>query len=351
MCYQRLGMKFLKEDTSFLDEIDVICWDECDSVFDFATSAFVKARKSDFARPGVSNAEVLAAIQEFSSRKEYMPLILLGAWEKLIEENRILCIGLSASPERAYMYYKSLVSASYQGKLEMGYRMSNDIYFCNVLEHVRQLLPEPNKGYWCFSPFIGPNQRLVEAAQAQGFNAIELHSPNNVDKPMTAEQMRVYNMIVTTGMVPPEYNFVVVNKTLARGITIIDSRFSHVIIDSINQSDRIQAARQTFNYQRHLKVLAPSIPDEYLRRWLTVEECRKLAEYMNVQELESSHTSRTMTWNKLKDYLPTLGYKVEKKRKSIDGKQQQCYYIDGEWHDVEIVDNDFLQLVQAKGAE
>ena len=351
MCYQRLGMKFLKEDISFLDEIDVICWDECDSIFDFATAAFVKARKNDFAKKSNSNAEVLAAIQEFSTRKEYMPLVLLGAWEKLIEENRILCIGLSASPERAYMYYKSLVSASYQGKLEMGYRMANDVYFCNVMEHVRQLLPEPNKGYWCFSPFIEPNQRLVAAARARGFNAIELHSPNNTDKPMDEEQMRVYNMVAATGIIPPEYDFVVVNRALARGITIVDPRFTHVIIDSVNQVDRIQAARQTFQYQRHLKVLAPQIPEEYLKRWLTLEECRTLAEYMNVQELDSANSNRIMTWNKLKDYLPSLGYTVEKKRKSIHNKQQQCYYIDGEWHDVEIVDNEFLQLVQAKEAE
>lgn len=86
-----------------------------------------------------------------------MPLILLGTWERIIEDGRILCIGLSASPDRAYMYYKSLVSASYQGKLEMGYRMANDIYFCNVIEHVKKLTPEGNKGYWCFSPFIEPN--------------------------------------------------------------------------------------------------------------------------------------------------------------------------------------------------
>jgi hypothetical protein len=34
--------------------------------------------------------------------------------------------------------------------------------------------------------------------------------------------MRVYNMIVATGMVPAEYDFVIVNKALARGITIVD---------------------------------------------------------------------------------------------------------------------------------
>jgi hypothetical protein len=39
---------------------------------------------------------------------------------------------------------------------------------------------------------------------------------------MTEEQMRVYNMIVATGMVPLEYDFVVVNKALARGININD---------------------------------------------------------------------------------------------------------------------------------
>ena len=350
MCYQRLGQKIIKEDTSFLDEIDVICWDECDSIFDFATQAFVKARKTDFARKEVSNAEVLSVIQEFSTKKEYMPLILLGAWEKLVEDGRILCIGLSASPQRAYQYYKSLISASYQGKLEVGYRLATDIYFCNVLEHVNQLRPERGKGYWCFSPLIEPNQRLVEAACARGFKAIELHSPNNLDKPMSSEQMRVYNMIVATGIVPPEYDFVIVNRALARGITIVDQRFNHLIVDSINQTDRIQAARQTFQYQRHLKVFAPQIPEEYLNRWIPVDDCRELAEYLAVPELDkqNKNTCRTMTWNRLKEYLPALGYSVEQKRKRVNNKLQMCYFITGEWHDVEVVDNDFLQLVAAR---
>lgn len=349
MCYQKLGTEFIKERTGWLAQIDVICWDECDSVFDFATQAFMKARKTDFARKSISNMEVLAAIQQYSTKKEYMPLIILGEWEKLIEDGRVMCIGLSASPERAYTYYKSLVSASYQGKLEVTYRMANDIYFTNVIEHVNELEPELNKGYWCFSPFIKPNKRLVEAASARGFHAIELHSPNNLDEPMTAEQMRVYNSIVTTGMVPLEYDFVIVNKALARGITIQDQRFNHVIIDSVNKVDRIQAARQVFNYQRHLKVFAPEIPQEFLNTWLTLERCRELADYMSVPELDKTNhnTSRNMTWNKLKEYLPAIGYSVQQKRKRMSGKLAQCYYITGEWQDVEIEDNSFLALVAA----
>ena len=349
MCYQKLGEQCRKGDLNFLKEIDVICWDECDSIFDFATESFVEARKTDFARKDVSNAEVLAVIQQFSTKKEYSSLILLGEWEKIIEEGRIMCIGLSASPERAYQYYKSLVSASYQGKLEAGYRMASDIYFCDVIEHVNQLTPEPGKGYWCYSPLIESNRKLVEAANARGFNAIELHSLNNLDKPMSSEQKRVYNIIVTTGMIPLEYDFVIVNKALARGITITDKRFNHVIIDSVNKEERIQAARQTFEYQRHLKVFAPAIPKEYMNCWLSLDQCRELAAYMSVPELEKN-SSRIMTWNKLKEYLPTLGYNVEQKRKRLNKEKGavQAYYITGGWRDVEIEDINFLTLVAAK---
>jgi len=44
-------------------------------------------------------------------------------------------------------------------------------------------------------------------------------------------------------MVPPEYDFVVVNKALARGININDKRFDTVIVNSFDAADRIQAAR------------------------------------------------------------------------------------------------------------
>lgn len=345
MCYQKLGQYVIQGHLDFLENIDVICWDECDSIFDFAAQAFAKARRTDFARKDASNAEILSIIQQYSSKKDYMPLILLGAWEKIINQGRVLGIGLSASPERARAYYQSLISASNQGKLEAGYRMAADIYFTNVLDHVKELLPEPGHGYWCYSPFIEPNKGIVAAARNQGFKAIEIHSPNNTDKPMDEEQMRVYNTIVTTGMVPMEYDFIVVNKALARGINIVDRRFDTVIIDSFDAADRIQAARQTFEYQRHLKVFASPIPEEYLNKWLTIPECRQLAEEMAVPSF--SKGSAKMTWNALKDCLPSIGYSVEQKKRSYNGKQQQMCYITGEWHDVEMKDNQFLALVEA----
>ena len=195
---------------------------------------------------------------------------------------------------------------------------------------------------------------IVNAANNRGFKAIELHSLNNVDEPMTPEQLRVSEMVVTTGYVPEEYDFVVVTRAFERGININDPRFNHLIVNSYYQEDRIQAARQTFPYQRHVKVIAAPIPEKYCNRWLTLEECRELAEELAVpdfREVASMHNnSRILSWNKLKDVLSSFGYTVEKQRKRLNGAEsRQCYRITGEWHDQELVsDNSFMELVVAK---
>lgn len=349
MCYQALGARAVKNELDFLKNIDVICWDECDSIFDFAAAAFDQARKTDFARKEMSNAEVLAIIQRYSTKKKYMPLVLLGAWERIILDNKIMCIGLSATPERAKVYYNSLVTASNQGKLEAGYRIAADIYFYDLIEHIKRLEPIPGRGYWCYSRYIETDRGAVAAAKERGFNAIELHSPANKEKPMTEEQMRVYNCIITTGMVPLEYDFVVVNAALQRGINIRDKRFDTIIIDSYERSEREQAARQTFEYTRHLKVFMQEVPREYLERWLTVPECRELAAYMRVPDIKNQ--GHFMTWNCLKQNLSYIGYEVRSGKRRIEGKPQQCYYITGQWHDIETEDGAFFQLVEAKNGE
>lgn len=358
MCYQTLGMQVIKNQTDYLENIDVICWDECDSIFDFAATAFARARKVDFARKESSNQEILSLIQQHSTQQVYMPLILLGFWEQIIVGNRILCIGLSATPERARLYYESITSNSYKGKIETSYRATEDIYFKNIIDHIKQLTPLPGMGYWCYSRSIEYNRAIVQAANNQGFHAIEIHSMQNANQPMTDEQKRVVNCIETLHIVPYEYDFVVVTRAYERGINIVDPRFRHLIVDSFLQTDRIQAARQTFPYQRHIKVLCDKVPDEYMNRWLTLAECRDLAEVMAVPDIDIraaatkvSRQARIMTWNKLQELLVNLGYSIEKKRKRLPGNPNavNCYMITGEWHDVEIaVENDFMQLVAAK---
>lgn len=348
MCYQALGMRAMRGELDFLDEIDCICWDECDSIFDFAAQAFAKARKTDFAREDTTNEEILAIIQKYSSKKEYMPLILLGEWERIVNCGRIMCIGLSATPERARLYYQSLVSSVNTGKLQVSYRQAADIYFTDLRAHILQLTPVPGRGYWCFSPWIQENKATVELANSLGFNAIELHSRSNEDEPMTVEQKRVASIVETTGLVPIEYNFVVVNKAFERGFNIRDQRFNQIIVNTLNAEEREQCARMIFPYTRAMRIAVGEVPNTFLDRWLLVEECRELARQMNVRE---EGQGRAMSWNKLKGFLVQSGYKIEEQRKRIDGKRQQCYYITGEWKPAAKEDANFLALAAAKNGD
>ena len=348
MCYQKLGNLFIKNKTSFLKEIDCICWDECDSIFDFAATAFAKAKSTDFAREDCTPEEILSVIQKYSSKKEYMPLIFLGEWEKIINEARIMCIGLSATPERAKIYYSTLTSSANEGKLQSIYKLGGDIYFYNLKEHLKKLHPEPNKGYWCYSPWIVENKNIVQFANQLGFNAIELHSLNNEEFPMNEEQRRVANIIITTGMVPIDYDFVIVNRAFERGFNIRDTRFNQLIVNSTNFVAREQSARMTHPYQRALKVSFPAIPEEYMNKLLDLKTCRELANELRIPVNDINNRGKIMTWNALKDYLKDYGYNYEVKKKKTAGKLQTYYIITGSWKEKENESEDFMALVKAK---
>lgn len=353
MCYQSLMARMVRQELDFLEELDVICWDECDSIFDFAAAAFAQARRTDFARKEVSNEEVLTVIQKFSSKKAYAPLVMLGKWEQIVGEGRIMCIGLSGTPERTRAYYSSLISSANTGKLQVMLRTMADIYFQDLRAQILQLKPIEGRGYWCYSPWIEENKSIVQLANSLGFNAIELHSSNNADKPMTDEQKRVSNIIVTTGMVPREYDFIVVNKAYERGYNIRDPRFTTLIVNSVDKVEREQAGRMTHGHSRMLRTFAPPIPASYLDRWLTFDECRELAEKMNISDRSFQNSNRVMSWNQLQSYLPACGYKVTQGKKVFErGKRAKtAYFITGEWHDAEIENGNFLALAAAKNSQ
>lgn len=234
-----------------------------------------------------------------------------------------------------------------------------DTFFTDIEKVIKTLSPEKNTGIWCYTSRIHCAQNIVKQAEDRGFKAIELHSRNNANYPLNKEQKRVLDTLLHTGMIPEEYNFVVSNDTLFRGFSLRDQRFTKLIVNSLNTVAQEQAGRMTFPHSRLLKTYAGAIDEKYLNRWLTLEECRDLAEEMAVQNIEknkkyhfsSAKKFELMTWNRLKDFLPEIGYEVEKNRKVLEknGKQQIVYRITGEWQPFIPTDEDFLAMLEEKG--
>ena len=102
------------------------------------------------------------------------------------------------------------------------------------------------------------------------------------------------------------------------------------------------------------------MPEEYKDRWLTTDECRALAEQLAIPDInlgekkgKSVAGGRLMSWNRLQQILPSMGYTIEKKRRRVVGNNATiCYRITGDWHDVELVaDGDFMTLAAAKNEQ
>lgn len=206
-----------------------------------------------------------------------------------------------------------------------------DKRFHNLEDYISKLHPEPNKGYWCYSPLIAENKSIVQLANQLGFNAIELHSLNNEEFPMDDEQRRVANIIITTGMVPIDYDFVIVTNAFEKGIKVQDARFNQLIINSIGIVAREQSYGLTCPYQRALKVPFPPIPEKYMNKLLDLKACRELANELRVRVRDITNSGKIMTWNALKECLKDHGYNYELKKKKTEGKLQTYYIITGNW--------------------
>lgn len=209
--------------------------------------------------------------------------------------------------------------------------IGEDKYFHNLEDYISKLRPEPKKGYWCYSPLIAENKNIVQLANQLGFNAIELHSANNEDFPMDDEQIRVANIIITTGMVPIDYDFVVVTNAFEKGIKVQDTRFNQLIINSIGLVACELSYGLTCPYQRALKVPFPPIPEKYMNKLLDLKACRELANELRIRVRDINNSGKFMTWNAIKDCLKDYGYNYEMKRKEIGGKRKTCYIITGSW--------------------
>lgn len=209
--------------------------------------------------------------------------------------------------------------------------IGEDKHFNNLEDYVSKLRPESNKGYWCYSLLIAENKNIVQLANQLGFNAIELHSLNNEEFPMNEEQRRVANIIITTGMVPIDYDFVIVTNAFEKGINVQDTRFNQLIINSTGLIAHELSYGLTCPYQRALKVSFPPIPEKYMNKLLDLKACRELANELKVRDKNITNSGKIMTWNAIKDYLKDYGYNYEMKRKEIGGKRKTCYIITGSW--------------------
>jgi len=249
MCYQTFAALLRNEGTQWLDDIDLIVWDEFDDIKGYYENE-VKAIKKVL--PEFSREKLVALIQE--GRPTSVINFVYQIKTLILDPGRIRLLAVTATPEFAANYFRDYVNYVLTGHLENKYDALEVIFIDNVIDALKSgvLRPEPGRRYWCYTRYINDGLRIEVNASAVNFKTLMLWSSENKyhkDK-YTEEKRRVTEYIKTENAVPEPYDFIITTGVLGRGVDIYDTSIQDWICDSDEYEDVVQSMRARFNPAR-----------------------------------------------------------------------------------------------------
>lgn len=249
MCYQTFAALLRNEGTEWLEDIDLIVWDEFDDFRPYYEKEVNSLKK---VLPNFSREKLIALLQE--GKTNSVVNFIYQMKTVVLEPARIRLIAMSATPEFAAAYFSEYLNYILTGKLENYYDAKQTLYIDNIIEAIKSgiIKPEPNKRFWCYTKYINEALRVEVVAKSATFNVISLWSKDNPDhrQEYTEEKARVSKIIQDDHLVPQPYNFVITTGVLGRGVDIFDTSVQDWICNSKDYEEIVQFYRARFNAER-----------------------------------------------------------------------------------------------------
>ena len=229
MCYQTFAALLRHEGTDWLEDIDLIVWDEFDDIKKYYEKEIVQLKK---ALPDFSRERLVALLQE--GKTTSVVNFVYQIQTVILEPARIRLLALSATPENAALYFRDYINYILQGQLEEKFAALHTIYIESIIQAIKTGLIQPGKKYWCFTPYVHSAFRLEQMFRSIGCNTIVVWSEHNSNWQhlMTQERKDALAMIMKEGRAPEQYDVVITTAVNERGLNIFDTSFQDWICDS-----------------------------------------------------------------------------------------------------------------------
>lgn len=249
MCYQTFAALLRNEGTDWLNDIDLIVWDEFDDFKPYYEKELKVMKKM---LPNFSKEKLIALLQEGKTTSVVNFIYQLKT--VVLDEKRIRLIAVSATPEFAAGYFSEYLNYILTGKIECINDAKATIFIHSIINSInnKEFIPCSGRRYWCYTKYIHEALAIESAAKANGFHTISLWSESNPDhrEEYTEEKARVTAVIRDEHMVPQPYNFVVTTGALGRGIDVFDTSVQDWICNSYDYEDIVQSNRARFAPER-----------------------------------------------------------------------------------------------------
>lgn len=204
-----------------------------------------------------------------------------------------------------------------------------------LIKHIEQLRPHLKSkvesfnyyGYkgLAFTKHITEQDKIHKIAEAEGFKPICLWSINNEDKIMSAEQLRVRDLVLSSGYIPEPYNLLIINGAMQEGWSLEDDMITLAILDTLDLTEQIQSlgrVRKDIDLvikKTEKDALVTSnleIPMKYIDKPLTSEDKESLYMELNIV----NEYGKISKWPTIKKFAEKSGYVIVDKNLVIDKK-------------------------------
>ena len=158
-------------------------------------------------------------------------------------------------------------------------------------------------------------KEFEEKAKKRGIKAISIWSVNNQDHPMTEEQRRVRDYILTNAALPPEYDMFIVNASSETSINIFGD-LDYIVIHNQEEETQIQVRGRYRDDLDSLYVLnydcVPYVPAEFMGVKLFTEDKKRLCEALSLRQDDG----KKKAWPSTKEALIEDGYTITEGRQN-----------------------------------
>lgn len=315
MCYQTFAALLRNEGTEWLDDIDLIIWDEFDDIKGYYDKEVKQLKKI---LPNFSYEKLVSLLQE--GKPNSIINFVYQIKTVILDPAKIKLIAISATPENAALYFRDYINYIFKGKLEEKFDAQNTIYVENILESMKDGTINPNDGrkYWCFTKYISNVLALQSYGSSIGFNVLALWSQDNAKyrAMFTDAQREGLNQILNEGMVPPQYNFIIVTGVVGRSINVYDNSIQDWICNSNEYEDVGQFIRARFPPERQYLLNSAKGLVEFTRNgfsvdyynWHNLNELKQLLEDKPIysKSVEGENRHRLTTFSAVRKEYPDL---------------------------------------------
>ena len=331
MCYQTFAALLRNEGIDWLEDIDLIVWDEFDDIRKYFMKEVndLKKQLPDF------SIDKITALLEMGNDKSVVAFVY-KIKNLILDPAKITLLAISATPELAANLFADYLNYILKGKIEEVYDAKKTLYIESVANTLKnkEIVADGEHKFWCYTKYINDILRIELLARQCGFNVLSLWSRDNpkYKELWTPDKSEAIQLIQKEGLIPPQYDFVIVNDVIGRAIDIVDTDFQDWLCNSQDYEDIGQFIRARFEPERKyllnetkqlVSFVQEGIPSVYYD-WHSLPERRLL---IVEQPLYKEDGKPFKSWNEARKYYLEQN-KIEERKFGAD-KIKQYRFIGG----------------------